>query len=73
MGGLPTNDFYQVHQPGLRLKGKHLPIGELPMKGQRYPCPVHFPLIQRTLNVKEVGHRPWHREVHGADLPYQAF
>ena len=31
------------------------------------------PLIQSALNVNKVIHRPWKREVHGADFTNQSF
>ena len=69
MGEFPTDDFRQVRWPGRRLKDRRLPIRKLAMEGQRYPRPVHSPLIQHALNVEEAAHRPWHREVHGSEFP----
>ena len=68
MGWFLTDDFCQVRQLGCRLEGKRLPIGELVMEGRKYPRQVQSPLIQRTLNVEEVGHQPWHYEVHRAEF-----
>ena len=69
MGGFSTDDFCQVRWPGRLLEGERLPIGNLVMEGQRYPRPVHSPLIQRALNVEEAAHLPWNREVHGSEFP----
>ena len=70
MGGLPTDDFCQVCRPRHCLEDERLPIGELAMEGQRYPCPFHSPLIQRTLNVEEMVYRPWHLEVNRAGFSH---
>ena len=43
MGGFTVDNLRQVRQPGLRLKGKLLPIRELETEGQIYPRPIHFP------------------------------
>ena len=56
MGGFPTESFCQVRWTGLCLKYRRLPIRDLAMEGRRYLLPFHSLLIQRALNVEEVGH-----------------
>ena len=73
MGGFTTENFCQVCRPGRRLKGECIPIRELVMEGRRESRMVHSSLIQCEMNVKEVGHLPWHRKLHGSVFPNQAF
>ena len=70
MGWLPTDDFFLVRRHGRRLEGERLLTFKIVMECWRYPHPVHSPLIQRTLNVEEVGHRSWHHEVHRAEFSH---
>ena len=73
MGGFMTDDFCPVRRPGPRLEGERLTISKLATKVRIYPHPVHYHLIQRTLNVEKVGNRPLHHEVHGAEFTNQVF
>ena len=60
MGGISEDNIGQVSGPNHFMLREVPPVRNLLVKGCQNPGPLPPPLVQITLNVVNVCHRPWH-------------